>query len=376
MTVDPRVLEERLAAAQKTIAALMRRVEEKVAGGQSAFAVLEQNIALERVVGEKTRQLEAQRKELQQALTHLKQAQSELMQAQKLEAVGRLAAGIAHEINTPIQFVNDSVRFVQDAFGDLLGLVGRYHQLRDSAASGTIDPGSLAELAAAEEAADLEYVLENIPKALERSVEGLGRVATLVRSMKEFAHPERKQKAPADVNKALSTTLTIARNEYKYVADVETDFGELPPVLCLVGELNQAFLNIIVNAAHAIEAATRGTEEAGSARGQGEGAARAIDGPRGVIRVETRRQGDSVRIAISDTGTGIPEEIRGRVFDPFFTTKEVGKGTGQGLAIARNVVVDKHGGELAFETEAGRGTTFVIRLPVGGTQADRAPSKS
>jgi signal transduction histidine kinase len=344
--MDPQVLERRLAAAQKTIAALMRRVEDEVGSGNSAFAALEQNVALERIVHEKTRQLEAQREELQLALTRLKQAQTELMQAQKLESVGRLASGIAHEINTPVQFVNDSVRFVQDAFRDVLGLVGRYRQLRAAAAAGPVDPQVFAELDAEEEAADLDYLLENIPKALERSLEGLGRVATLVRSMKEFAHPEQKQKAPADLNRALSSTLTIARNEYKYVADVETSYGELPQVLCHVGELNQAFLNIIVNAAHAIEAANRGSDR------------------RGVIRVATSCDEDSVRIAISDTGTGIPEEIRDRVFDPFFTTKEVGKGTGQGLSIARNVVVDKHGGELALETEVGKGTTFTIRLPL------------
>ncbi len=165
--------------------------------------------------------------------------------------------------------------------------------------------------------------------------------------MKEFAHPDQKEKVLADLNRALSTTLTVARNEYKYVADVETDLGELPLVPCLVGELNQVFLNLIVNAAHAIEAALAGTQG------------------RGTIRVSTRREDDAVVIAVSDTGTGIPEEIRGRVFEPFFTTKEVGKGTGQGLAIARSVVVDKHGGKLTFETVPGRGTTFFVRLPLG-----------
>ena len=345
-SMEPRKLEERLAAAQKTIAVLMRRVEEKVASGESAFAVLEQNIALERVVAEKTRQLVAQRQELQGALTNLRQAQSELMQAQKLESVGRLASGIAHEINTPIQFVNDSIHFIRDSFGDLAGLVGKYRQLR-AAAAGHMDPRALTDLDEAENAADLDYLMENIPKALERSVEGLGRVATLVRSMKEFAHPEQKQKSPADLNRAIASTLTIARNEYKYVADIETDYGELPPVPCHIGELNQVFLNLIVNAAHAIESAIHGTDR------------------RGLIRVETRPEGDSVRVSISDTGTGIPEEIRDRVFDPFFTTKDVGRGTGQGLSIARSVVVDKHAGTLTFDSELGRGTTFHIRLGVG-----------
>jgi signal transduction histidine kinase len=344
--MEPRKLEERLAAAQKTIAVLMRRVEGKVASGETAFAVLEQNVALERVVAEKTRLLVAQRQELQEALTNLRKAQSELMQAQKLESVGRLASGIAHEINTPIQFVNDSITFTRDSFGDLAGLVGKYRQLRAAAAAGHVDPRALTELDEAETAADLDYLMENIPKALERSVEGLGRVATLVRSMKEFAHPEQKQKAPADLNRAIASTLTIARNEYKYVADIETDYGELPPVPCHIGELNQVFLNLIVNAAHAIESAIHGTDR------------------RGLIRVETRREDDLVRVSISDSGTGIPEEIRNRIFDPFFTTKDVGRGTGQGLAIARSVVVDKHAGTLTFDSELGRGTTFHVRLGV------------
>jgi signal transduction histidine kinase len=162
--------------------------------------------------------------------------------------------------------------------------------------------------------------------------------------MKEFAHPGQKQKVPADINRALATTLTIARNEYKYVAEVECDYGELPLVPCHIGELNQVFLNIIVNAAHAIEAVTRGSER------------------KGLIRIETRAEGDRVRISISDTGTGIRGEIREQIFDPFFTTKEVGKGTGQGLSIARSVVVDKHRGSLTFDSELGRGSTFHIRL--------------
>jgi two-component system NtrC family sensor kinase len=336
-------LEERLAAAQKTIDALMRRVEEKVSSGESAFAVLEQNIALERVVSEKTRELVAQRHELQEALSSLKKAQSELMQAQKLESVGRLASGIAHEINTPIQFVNDSIHFVRDAFHDVAALVEKYRRLRACAQA---DPAMLADLDQTEQSAEIDYLMENIPKALDRSVEGLGRVATLVRSMKEFAHPDQRQKAPADLNRALATTLTIARNEYKYVAEVESDYGELPLVPCHVGELNQVFLNIIVNAAHAIESATKGTERQGR------------------IRLETRHEGASVRISISDTGTGIPREIQEQIFDPFFTTKEVGKGTGQGLSIARSVVVDKHGGTLSFDSELGRGSTFHIRLPL------------
>jgi two-component system NtrC family sensor kinase len=172
--------------------------------------------------------------------------------------------------------------------------------------------------------------------------------------MKEFAHPGHREKSPADLNQALQATLIIARNEYKYVADVETELGELPPVLCYVGDLNQVFLNLLVNAAHAIGDVVSGT------------------GARGAIRVRTAHDGDTVRIEIEDTGCGIPAAIRDRIFDPFFTTKEVGKGSGQGLAIARSIVVDKHNGSLTCESEEGKGTTFIIRLPGVGKSAKTA----
>jgi two-component system, NtrC family, sensor kinase len=184
---------------------------------------------------------------------------------------------------------------------------------------------------------------------MEQMLEGLNRVATIVRGMKEFSHVDRtKEKSPGDVNRALESTLIVARNELKYVADVETDFGQLPPVICHLGDLNQVFLNLLVNAAHAIEDVTRGT------------------GHKGKITVRTKMDGDWVEISIGDSGTGIPEEAREKIFDPFFTTKEVGKGTGQGLALARAIVVEKHQGTLTFETEMGKGTTFLIRLPVSG----------
>ncbi len=267
-----------------------------------------------------------------------------LRQAQKLESVGQLAAGIAHEINTPVQFVSDSVYFVREGVAELFGLLRSYRGLRDAA--GVSLPEAAAELAAAEEAADVEYLAAQVPKALDRALDGLQRVAVIVRGMKAFAHPDQKDKAPSDLNHALETTIAIARNEYKYVADVVTELGQLPPVTCYVGELNQVFLNVIVNAAHAI----------GDVVGRGE--------TKGQIRVQTWQDGDFAVVSVSDTGGGIPEAVRHRIFDPFFTTKEVGRGTGQGLAIARSVVVEKHHGELTFQTEIGRGTTFTIRLPI------------
>lgn len=270
-------------------------------------------------------------------------------QAQKLEAVGRLASGIAHEINTPIQFISDSVHFVRDAMNDLFSAFEKLEAVNRSVLDGAPSEEAAKEANAVVDDADIPYLEENVPKALDRALDGLNRVAQLVRAMKEFAHPDQASMAPANLNEAIQSTLTIARNEYKYVADLETDFGELPPVMCHVGEVNQVVLNLVVNAAHAI------------ADVKGENSAE-----KGRITVRTRRVGESVVVTIGDTGGGIPEHVRGKIFEPFFTTKEVGRGTGQGLAIARSVIVDKHGGELTFETEVGRGTEFFLRLPVAG----------
>jgi PAS domain S-box-containing protein len=271
-------------------------------------------------------------------------AEMELRQAQKLESVGRLASGIAHEINTPIQFVGDNARFLADSFASLRTLLGKFGELRDAASAGAVGAELLAGLRRAEEESDCAYLLEEIPRAIAQTMEGVDRVATIVRAMKEFAHPEGRRMAPADLNKALLSTMTVARNEWKYVAEIETEFGELPPVVCNVGDLNQVFLNLLVNAAHAIGDVVK-------------------DGDKGRIAIRTAAEDDKVHISIADTGAGIPENVRTKIFDPFFTTKEVGRGTGQGLAIARSVIVDRHKGALTFESELGKGTTFHIRLP-------------
>jgi predicted ATPase/signal transduction histidine kinase len=287
--------------------------------------------------------------------TKRKQLEMELQQAQKLESVGRLASGIAHEINTPIQFVHDSVHFIREAMSDLAGVVTQYRQLCTALTGDPHWEPQAAALRRAEEAADVDYILENAPPAIERSLDGLGRVAAIVRSMKEFAHPDGGSQAPADINKAIENTLIIARNEYKYVAVLTSELGELPKVVCHLGELSQVVLNIVVNAAHAIADVVRGS------------------GEKGGITVRTWRDADEAVIAIGDTGGGIPENVRDRIFDPFFTTKEVGRGTGQGLAIAHAVVVAKHGGTLTFETTIGVGTTFFVRLPVSGKPKAASP---
>ena len=286
-------------------------------------------------------------------ITTQKKLESELYQAQKLESVGRLAAGVAHEINTPVQFVNDNCYFLRDAVAQVGEVVRAYREVIAAVADGQMTVEQARErAAAAEEAADFAFMSENMPTAVERALEGLERVASIVRSMKEFSHPNQGAMSSSDLNAGIRSTLTVARHEYKYVADVETRLEDLPPVVCNIGEFNQTFLNILVNAAHAIEAAVAGT------------------GRRGLITISTRRDGDSVLISIQDTGGGIPEAIQDSIFDPFFTTKEVGKGTGQGLAIARTVIVDKHHGSLTFESVPGVGTTFMIRLPLDGAADD------
>jgi PAS domain S-box-containing protein len=283
-----------------------------------------------------------------QDVTEQKRAQLELVASRHLALLGTLAAGVAHEINTPIQFVGDSLHFLRDAANDLLGLVDQLQRLRTRALTGDDLAGVIAAARTAEEHADLDYLRNNMPAAFERCADGLARVATIVRSLKEFAHPAEKDMKAVDLNRVIDSALTIARGEYKYVADLETELGALPPVTCHSSELGQAILNVVVNAAHAIGDTVQGTER------------------RGRIRVQTRQEGDCAVISISDTGTGIPEAIRGRIFDPFFTTKEVGRGTGQGLAIAWKTVTEQHGGQLTFDTKAGEGTTFFIRVPLAG----------
>jgi len=274
----------------------------------------------------------------------------QLLQAQKLESVGQLAAGIAHEINTPTQYIGDNVRFLKDAFQDLKILLTNYERLLSAAKEDPLSSEIIEDVRESVKRADATYLLEEIPKAIYQTLEGVSRVSTLVSAMKEFSHPGTKEKVMLDLNHAIESTITVARNEWKYVADLETDFDpSLPPVLCLPGEFNQVILNLIVNAAQAIV----------DAIGKGNPA-------KGAIRVQTKNCAGWAEIRIQDTGSGIPKNVRTRVFDPFFTTKEIGKGTGQGLSIARSVVVDKHGGSIHFETEEGKGTTFIIRLPHAG----------
>jgi signal transduction histidine kinase len=275
------------------------------------------------------------------------------LHAQKLESIGQLAAGIAHEMNTPIQWVGDNTRFLKESFAILMDVIAHCQRVIDAAAQHTLTDEIVQEAVAAIRQADLEYLSVDVPKAIDQSLEGIDRVARIVRAMKEFSHPDKAQKVPTDIHKCIETTITVARNEWKYVAVVAKLFDPgLPTVTCIPGDFNQVILNLIVNAAHAI----------GDRVGDGSSG-------KGIITISTKADGDWVEVRVTDTGTGIPQAIRERIFDPFFTTKEVGKGTGQGLAIAHAVIIKKHGGTIAYETEENVGTTFIVRLPVAATDS-------
>jgi signal transduction histidine kinase len=274
----------------------------------------------------------------------------QLVHAQKMESIGQLAAGIAHEINTPIQYIGDNTTFVTDAVQSLFALIDKYDQLLDPGVTPASWSDRAAEARKLVEDLDLAFLRDEVPNAARQTLDGVARVADIVRAMKDFSHPGSEEQSLADLNKAIESTITVCRNRWKYVADVETEFAEdLPPVPCLLGEFNQVILNLIGNAADAI------------AEVVGDGGAR-----KGRITVRTRCDGEWVEIQVSDTGGGMSAAIQRKVFDPFFTTKEVGKGTGQGLAISHDVIVNKHGGMIDLQSEEGVGTTFTVRLPFVG----------
>ncbi len=318
---------------------------------EEVLARVETHLALRRM----QQQLEMQNAQLLQASAERIKAQQEreqlharLLQAQKLESVGQLAAGIAHEINTPAQFISANVNFLSEAFAALSQLIGTLLELLASVKKGTVTEGQIKANEEILARLDWDYLKEEIPGALIQSAEGIQRVTSIVQAMKEFSHPGGKQKVNTDLNRIIETTITVSRNEWKYVATVTTDLDPaLQPVPCLADEMGQVLLNLLVNAAHAIEHRL----------------GRNPDGKKGKITLTTRQHDQYVEIGVNDTGAGIPEHIRDKIFDPFFTTKEVGKGTGQGLTIAYDVITNKHNGTIVFETETNVGTTFIIRLP-------------
>ncbi len=310
------------------------------------------NGTLEEKVVSRTAELKEVNDRLEKDLSLREQLETELTHAHKLEAIGQLAAGIAHEINTPIQFVSDNIHFLEGGFEGVSDYLAAIETLLAQLHSGESTAESLKEIDALQETADLEFVLEETPSAIKQSLEGINRVATIVRAMKTFSHESRSTLVATDLNASVQNTALVARSEWKYVADLELALDvDLPAVTCDPGQINQAVLNLIVNAAHAI----------------GEANARTPD-RKGTITLGTRRAQEDIEIFVRDTGTGIPEDVRPKIFTPFYTTKEVGKGTGQGLAIVYNVIVKGHGGAVSFETGEGEGTTFVIRLPLASSR--------
>jgi PAS domain S-box-containing protein len=277
----------------------------------------------------------------------------ELRLAQKLEAVGRLASGLAHEINTPCQVIGLNAQFVGETLHEIDGVLRLHEQLRDAVADDPRTAVLRSEIAAAEETAEIDYLRERAPAALATIDESVRRVAALVGAMKHFAQADVDGPSSIDVNRALESTLTVVSHQASACAEIERRFGEVPSITGLPGDLNQALLGIVTNAIQAVEDRKQRTGEAG----------------RIVVATRAIDAGTAIEVAITDNGPGIPEAIRHRIFDPFFTTREVGRGTGQGLSVARSIIVDRHGGSLTFESELNVNTTFYVRLPVSMARA-------
>jgi len=286
-------------------------------------------IGLEDTVTKRTAALKKTNDQLKLEITQRKELETQLVHAQKMEAVGQLASGIAHEINSPSQFANDNILFLKDATD---GFIKKLDQSPDAPSDD-----------------DINFFKENAPEAVEQAAEGISRITTIVKSMKNFAYRDAQSaKRPNDLNQAIRSTTVVATNEWKYHAELDLQLQEgIPMVPCNIGEINQVVLNLIVNGAHAIRD-------------------RFKEGTKGNLVVSSRHypDHDCVIIAIADNGGGIPHEVQTRIFEPFFTTKEVGVGTGQGLAIAHNVIVKSHGGQIWFDSKDGQGTTFYIKLPM------------
>ncbi len=281
-------------------------------------------------------------------ITREKELEVQLMQANKMEAIGQLAAGIAHEINTPTQYVTSNIEFFQDVFPDLFKLIDNYTQLRKKIDPQTINAQFLQNLDEKIAATPVEFLREEIAAALTDSLEGLSKISKIVDAMRTFSHPSTDEKQDIDLNTIIQKTITVTRNEWKYDAALETDLEEsLPPVMAFSDQISQVMLNLIVNAVHAIQAA-KPKDKA----------------DKGWIKVVTQAGDSAVKIQVTDNGSGIPAEIQDKIFNPFFTTKEVGKGTGQGLSLIYNVVVENHQGKIYFDTEVGQGTTFTVELPI------------
>lgn len=281
-------------------------------------------------------------------VTQRRLMEAQLLQNQKMEAIGQLAAGIAHEINTPTQYVLNYAWFIKEAIEHITLAFAEHGNLFGRLEADSALAGEISTVRAADEKLQIPFYLNELPAAVDDVLHGLDKITAIVGSVKQFVHPGHDGMVDVDLNRLVTDTVNLSRNEWKYVADLSMDLDpEMPPVPCLSQEIGQVLLNLLVNAAHAVAAARCGDE-----------------GPRGRIHVATRRDGGWVEILISDTGVGIPEDVQKRMFEPFFTTKPVGTGTGQGLFIAHRIVTGSHGGVISCESEPGRGTSFTVRLPL------------
>jgi PAS domain S-box-containing protein len=290
-----------------------------------------------------------------QDITEKYRVESQTVLSQKMEAIGQLAAGIAHEINTPIQYIGDNLKFLNKAFSKYTEMLDVYNQVLEDHRERQVAADDFSQIDAIRRQKKIAHYGNEIPAAIQEALDGTERVRKIVLAMREFSHPSEKEKKLADINHGIETTIAISRNEWKYCAEMQTDLDpELPPVNCQIDEINQVILNMIVNAAQAIQ------EKIQVGSGQKE-----------VISISTRLEQNQALIIVRDTGPGIPEPIRERIFDPFFTTKGIGKGTGQGLSLAHNIIVKKHQGKISVESEVGRGTAFTIALPLSGIETEQ-----
>jgi PAS domain S-box-containing protein len=280
-------------------------------------------------------------------LTDQRLQESKRIHRMKLMAIGELSAGIAHEINTPVQFIGSNVSFLNDSFGDLLKLIKTYRKLGEMLPNEPQCRQLLQEISEIEETADIDYLQEEVPKAFEQTLHGVKQVTELIQGLKGFAHSGTEgEKTASDINKIINNALMVSRNVYKYIAELETNLGDLPSIKVYPGDIGQVVVNLVVNAAHSIE------EKKGKSQTLGK------------ITIASFLEEKDLIIQVSDTGKGIPDGVRERIFDPFFTTKEVGRGSGQGLAISHTIIHEKHHGEISFNSVIGEGTTFTVRIPI------------
>lgn len=325
------------------LALLKNRIQRERAARQAAEQLLEDK-SLELYMSNKDleaygNELAKQKEQLQKKVEELQQAKSQLVQSEKMAAVGQLAAGIAHEINNPVGFISSNLgslnEYLEAIQKVLLKQAACIDKLSEEGCSGA---EVIQELEALKKKVDLGFILSDIEQLMSDSIEGTQRVKGIVADLSDFSHVDEPELAREDINQLLEKTINVAWNELKYKADIKRGFGDLPKIMCNGGKLAQAFLNLLVNAAQAIES-------------------------KGVITIRTGRDGARVWVTIADTGSGIPEPILSKVFDPFFTTKDVGSGTGLGLHMVQNVI-DSHSGTIDISSELGKGTVFRLTLPI------------